>query len=134
LNDPQNSVIALSEKGWTNNELCLKWLQLCFEPQTRRILKGEYRLLIYDGHASHIAPQAAEFCLSHKIIPICLPPHTTHLLQPLDVDIFGPLSIYYKNGIQSRCRFGADYSIDKIDFLKVYQKARDSITSETIQM
>jgi DDE superfamily endonuclease len=27
--------IALSENGWTDNELCLEWLKKCFELETR---------------------------------------------------------------------------------------------------
>jgi DDE superfamily endonuclease len=26
-----------------------------------------------------------EYCEQHHIIPLCLPPHSTHVLQPLDV-------------------------------------------------
>lgn len=31
----QGGHTALSENGWTDNELGLKWLQECFEPETR---------------------------------------------------------------------------------------------------
>jgi hypothetical protein len=27
-----------------------------------------------------------------KILIVCLPPHTTHILQPCDVGVFGPLA------------------------------------------
>lgn len=36
-----------------------------------------------------------ELCLNHKILPLCLPAHTSHVLQPLDVSIFSPISTYY---------------------------------------
>ena len=36
-----------------------------------------------------------EFCLNHKILPLCLSAHTSHVLQPLDVSIFSPISTYY---------------------------------------
>lgn len=36
------------------------------------------------------------YCLNHRIIPFCLPPHTTHKLQPLDVCIFSPYRNYYR--------------------------------------
>lgn len=48
-------------------------------------------MLILDGHASHISTAAIEFCIRQKIILLCLPAHTTHILQPLDVGVFGPL-------------------------------------------
>ncbi len=50
--------IALSEKGWTENELGLIWFENCFENVTANTQKGEYRLLILDGHASYITTEA----------------------------------------------------------------------------
>ena len=48
-----------------------------------------------DGHTSHVTWQFFDYCLEHNIIPLCLPPHSTHLLQPLDVGLFGPLQKHY---------------------------------------
>ncbi|KJZ68687.1 hypothetical protein HIM_11922 [Hirsutella minnesotensis 3608] len=38
-----------------------------------------------------------EWCDQHRIIVAVFPPHSTHRLQPLDVSLFGPLSIAYTN-------------------------------------
>src|SRR6266480_1859128 len=115
--------IGLSDNGWTDNEIGLEWLKKCFEPETR--CGDEYRLLILDGHASHISTKAIKFCGASKIIPLCLPRHTTHLLQPLDVDIFAPLATAYKVGICEYSKFIISYSINKIDFLEIYGSARE---------
>ena len=85
-----HSEIATSENGWTDNELGVDWLKRCFEPATAKYLHGDYQLLMVDGHASHISTEFIKFCNEKKITPLCLPPHTTHLLQPLDVSVFGP--------------------------------------------
>ncbi len=55
-------------------------------------------------------------------------------LQPLDVGVFTPLSIGYKNRVHRVTRVGACYSIDKVDFLELYRLAKqDAITSLNIQ-
>ena len=72
--------ICTSVNGWTDNELGVEWLRNCFEPETIKTQKGEWRLLLWDGHSSHISTEAIRFCLEKKIIPLCLPPHTP---QPL---------------------------------------------------
>ena len=91
-------------------------------------------MLLLDDHASHVTSEAIRFCLSKKIILLCLPPHSTHILQALDVDVFAPLAIAYKNAVQKRCRFEASYNIDKSDFLELYQQAReDAMTAENIR-
>jgi hypothetical protein len=70
----------------------------------------------------------------NKVILLCLPPHTTHLLQPLDIGLFAPLSVYYKNNIRDNTKFGYNYSVDKLAFLESYCRARDSaFTTENIQ-
>lgn len=123
--------IALLDNGWTNNELGLEWMKQCFEPATST---NDFRLLLLDGHASHISTTTLQFCLEHKIVLLCLPSHSTHLLQPLDVGIFAPLATAYKKGIQERSRFSVIYSIDKVDFVEVYQAARKTaIIPENVQ-
>ena len=57
--------------------------------------EDEYRLLILDDHDSHVSWQFVLACHNYKILPLCLPPHATHLLQPLDIAIFGPLQKSY---------------------------------------
>ncbi len=91
-------------------------------------------MLIVDGHGSHITTDAIAYCIQRKIILLCLPPHTTHLLQPLDVDVFAPLATAYKARVQQATRLEGEYSIDKVDFIELYQEARKiAITSSNIQ-
>lgn len=120
--------ISTSDNGWTNNAIGLGWLEACFETSTGNdnvYLKDMYRLLCLDGHASHISTAAIQFALDWKIILLCLPAHTTHLLQPLDVGIFAPLAINYKNTMLRQSRLGGAYSIDKIKFIRYYLEARN---------
>ena len=64
---------------------------------------------------------------------LCLPAHSTHLLQPLDVGVFGPLKQNYKTLLAAKTRF-TTYNIDKADFISLIQKARQQgITSRNIQ-
>lgn len=79
---------SLSKRGWTDNEMCLDWLKLCFNPETAKIQKGEYRMLLFDGHESYINRGVVEYCTKNKIILFCLPSHSTHLLQPLDIGTY----------------------------------------------
>jgi DDE superfamily endonuclease len=76
-------------------------------------------MLVVDGHDSYITTQALQFCVQNKIILLCLPPHATHMLQPLDVSVFGPVALAYKGMITERYTFGSSYNIDKCAFLEV---------------
>jgi len=91
-------------------------------------------MLLIDGHASHITTQVIDYCVSQKIILLCLSTHITHLLQPLDVEVFASLATAYKSHVQRITRLETSYSIDKTDFLEIYQQARhEAITSLNIR-
>ncbi len=94
-----------------------------FEPYTALRTKGVYRLLILDGHRSHITPEFDLFCTEHKIITLCMPSHSSHLLQLLDVSCFATLKRAYGRQIEQLMRSGVNH-IDKADFLTAYNRAR----------
>ena len=121
----ENGAICMSDTGWTNNAIGMQWFEKIFDRLTPP--KGEFRLLFMDGHDSHIQTPVIRHCVSQKIIPLCLPPHTTHILQPLDVVFFQPLAQAYRRELEAHTNFGADYHIDKCDFIKLYQAAKQQI-------
>ena len=128
---PQDWVIGISPKGWTDETLSLEWLQRIFDIRTKPTKEDQYRLLLVDGHhSSHISWEYIEHCLDNKIIALCLSPHSTHWLQPLDVvGVFSPLQHYYcsevvRNGLVSNT---------KPLFITLYSKARtQAFQSRTI--
>ena len=70
----------MSDRGWTDDELCVEWLKHCFEPETAETQKGKYRMLLFDGHGSHITQEVRLFCEEKKIILLYLSNHLTHIL------------------------------------------------------
>ena len=63
-------------------------------------------MLILDGHVSHFNWEFFDYCLNAKIIPLCLPTHSTHLVPPLEVGLFSPLQRHYSNGLHEFIRKG----------------------------
>lgn len=127
----RETVIRVSDSGWTNSDIALDWLSH-FNSYTKPRLQGIYRILILDGHESHVSLPFIEYCEAHKIVPLCLPPHSTHILQPLDVSIFGPLAKAYKKRLHDTAIYGA-LAITKKEFLEIYQAARsEAISSSNI--
>lgn len=58
-----------------------------------------------------------------------MPPHTSHLLQPLDVGCFSPLKVAYGHQVSELARQRV-YHIDKQDFLQIYLSIRETVLSE----
>ena len=119
--------ICLSDKGWTNNSLGLQWFKDVFQPVTKQRQKGAWRLLILDGHSSHITTEVITFCKENSIVLACLPPHTTAVLQPLDVSFFLPLATEYRRSLVNIFTLTKASAVTKTDFIKIYQQARTKI-------
>lgn len=114
--------IHVSPAGWTDRAIALEWIKH-FDIYTKSQVQGTYRLLILDGHTSHVSLEFIQYCEDAKIVPLCLPPHSTHILQPLDVGIFSPLAKAYKKEVSDHSLFGAE-RITNHDFLLFLQTAR----------
>jgi hypothetical protein len=121
---PVDWVIALSENGWTNNQLGLDWLKHFNEHTTNRST-GPYRLLILDGHESHQSTEFTAYCKEKNIIPLYMPPHSSHLLQPLDISCFGPLKKAYSREIERLVRRRRAH-ITKTQFFPAFHAAHQA--------
>jgi hypothetical protein len=125
--DPDMAIIT-SASGYSDDEISLEWLQH-FDEHSRRGMVGKYRLLIFDGHDSHFTWEFVKYCEDHDIVPFGLPPHLTHLIQPLDVVVFQPLKHYHAKELDILIRDGL-VNITKIEFLVVIQQARKQAFKE----
>ncbi|XP_060602824.1 uncharacterized protein LOC132755901 [Ruditapes philippinarum] len=87
------SSATVTQSGWSNTEIfstnmkdhLLKYLP----PRSPEAPV----LVLYDGHKSHVALDLIQWAKAENIILFVLPPHCSHLLQPLDVSCFGPFEI-----------------------------------------
>ncbi|KAI9064706.1 DDE-domain-containing protein [Trametes sanguinea] len=124
--------VGTSENGWTNDKHCLKWFEESFVPQARARAGSpdEPILLIFDGHGSHVTKDMRDLADKYDIHLYCLPPHTTHKLQPLDVGVFGPLTTQWID----RCTEIAEErgDVHRGDFVIEYLKVRQQSITEAI--
>jgi hypothetical protein len=121
----------MSENGWTDDFLCKEWFKHSFIPQaTTQNASGKPILLIYDGHGSHEKLELIRLAREHNIILFCLPPHTTHKLQPLDVGVFGP----FQRAWSERCDEIVEDTGEEMpreDFVKEYMGVRNKTFKST---
>lgn len=58
-----------------------------------------------DGHSTHTKSiELINLARDNGVILLCFPPHCTHRLQPLDVGLMKPLSVYYDKEITNWLR------------------------------
>ena len=120
---PPDWHFGVSENGWTSNILGLQWLIKVFEPQTRAKAAGQPRLLIADGHGSHIRADFIAHCIENDIDLLIMPPHCSHLLQPLDVGVFSAFKRAHSNETDATSRLSTQ-RISRPEWLEMFIRAR----------
>jgi hypothetical protein len=118
---PRDWAIAVSDNGWTNNKLGVEWLKH-FNVHTRTRNVGVRQLLVLDSHESDHSLEFQELCEDNNIYKLCVPPHLSHLLQPLDIGCFSPLKRAYSREVKSLIRHYINY-ITKLEFLPAFKAA-----------
>ena len=116
----EGAYFGKSPNGWITQELFHGWLTKHF---TTNIPPGRPVCLLVDGHSSHIDLETSKFCRDNKILLYCLPPHSSHITQPLDVGFFSPLKQSWRSAVASfNCKH-AGSPIDKTTFSQVFRTA-----------
>jgi hypothetical protein len=124
--------IATTDNGWTTNAVGLDWIKH-FDYHTAPRTKGTYRLLILDGHESHHSTEFELYCKENNIVTLCMPPHSSYRLQPLDVGCFRPLKQAYGRQIEGLMRMHINH-ISKLEFLCAFREAFfASMTEKNVQ-
>nr|CAH7748300.1 unnamed protein product [Callosobruchus chinensis] len=91
-------------------------------------------LLVLDGHFSHTRNiELIDLAKENHVTIICLPPHSTNKMQPLDVAFMSPLKTFYAQEIENWLRENqlntvSQYGIASI-FCKAYNRAATMETS-----
>ena len=105
------TVFANSDTGWINANLFLEWFKFFIQqiPSARPIL------LIQDGHTSHTSIDLIELARENNIHLLCLLPHTTHVLQPLDVGVFKLFKANFSKACTKYSKYpGRVVTVDKL--------------------
>lgn len=125
--------VTSSPSGWTNNDIGLAWLEQVFDRYTKPKARLKYRLLIVDGHGSHLTQDFIEYCHQKRIILAVLPPHSTQTLQPLDVVCFKPLASNYSCELDNHLQASQGLSpLSKGDFFALFWPACVATFSEDL--
>jgi 4-hydroxybenzoate polyprenyltransferase len=130
LDDYKGWNFDATDNGWTSDATALEWLKKVFIPQTAPRDPKEARLLILDGHGSHETTEFMWECFKNNIHLLFLPPHTSHVLQPLDLSIFSPLKHAYRKRLGALALQNDSTPIGKQNFLNCYKQAREDALTE----
>jgi hypothetical protein len=102
----------------------LAWLSQVFDQYTKKKAGRCWRLLLLDGHESHITKPFLAFCDQNRLLLMIYLPHATHSLQALDVVIFKFLSSQYSKKLTNHTHKSLGILLlKKDDFIPLFWSA-----------
>ena len=125
---PAGTLFTAQKSGWIDKDLYLKWFTELFLkqiPQERPVL------LLVDGHKAHVTQEVIEAATRNRVSIFCLPAHSSHFLQPLDLSLFGPL----KRGWVKACAAFSHLTstvMNQRNFAKIFNVAWHSSTTPEV--
>lgn len=124
---------AATPNGYTTNDVGYEWLTRHFVPLTDPG-QNEWRLLVLDGHDSHVSDSFMMACAINRIYLCVLPPHSSHITQPLDRSVFASLKQEYRQQLESYGYDDVGAAQSKQIFLRSYAAARKkALTNRNIR-
>ena len=111
---------GFSVRGWMDRELFNLWfskLFLHYAPKARPLL------LLLDSYSSHYCPDTICLAAKEKVVIFTFPMNTTHLTQPLDKGVFGPLKLHWRKECHQFCSNNPHVSINRYNFCSIFSNA-----------
>ncbi|KAJ8927942.1 hypothetical protein NQ314_019574 [Rhamnusium bicolor] len=119
---PPGSKIEISDSGYINSELFVKWLRHFID--VVHPSKEKKVLLLLDGHTTHCKNlEALLLARESGVILMQLPGHTTHRLQPLDRSFFKPMEVYYTEAPEKWLRSNIERTVTQYQVAELLNEA-----------
>ncbi|KAJ4432731.1 hypothetical protein ANN_21369 [Periplaneta americana] len=123
---PPGTVFTCQPSGWINTTVFSEWFDHFISNVKPSV--NEPVLLILDGHHSHTRNIALiDKARAHHVTIVCIPPHSSHKIQPLDKTFMGALKHYYSEEVRTYLRNSGravtHYEVSEL-FGKAYLKAQ----------
>ncbi|XP_046560289.1 MFS-type transporter clz9-like [Haliotis rubra] len=110
---------TVSETGWSNTDIFNIYMKSHFVKYAATSSAESLLLVLYDGHKSHVSIGLIQWAKEHNIVLFVLPPHTSHLLQPLDIGCYGPVEAGWTSACHRHLRESGGKAITRYDVCKI---------------
>jgi len=128
----EEAALGRSETGWIDSEVFNQWLENVFIPGVGARNVKKPVLLLIDGHSSHVNLKSSDTCVQHGIELYCLLEHASHVIQPLDLRLFGSLKKHWRQAVRDWQAENIGEYVTKVTFARVFKKAWEASTTAEV--
>ena len=122
-NAPSSAMVRMSERGWVTTEIFMEWGRRFIS----QLPTGMPHLPLLDGHSSHLYNlEFLHMMRENRVGVWCLPPHSTHVLQPADVSLFRILKHNWNENGLARGRENGAKKLARAEFFTVFTPAYEA--------
>ncbi|XP_025195696.1 tigger transposable element-derived protein 6-like [Melanaphis sacchari] len=119
---PPGTIFHCHPSGWMQLDIFTEWFQH-FINHAKPTAEDPV-LLILDGHMTHTRNlKFIDLARKNHTTVVCLPPHCSHKLQPLDVSFMGPLNTFYVQAIEKFLRNNPGRVVSQFQVSKLFGEA-----------
>lgn len=111
---------AVSESGWINDQLFFSWFSDLFLPNAPSIRPI---ILFVDGHYSHLSADLLSLAVKERVEIMCLPSHSSHLVQSLDKCFLKVFNVSVDNEINKRLDKDPNFALNRKQFFDIFTPA-----------
>jgi len=119
---PGSWMIAVTESAWIDGPTFNRWLRAFVRHLTPA---DKPTLVVMDNHSTHVDPVTLKWAAEQDVDLLFLPAHTSHVLQPLDVGVFGPFKRAYGEAICEITRTEAVSTLTRAQLMRALKTAHD---------
>ena len=80
-------------------------------------------LVLLDNHESHLSLEVLDYAKEHGIIRLSFPRHCSHMMQPLDKNVYGPFKKFYVAAMKGSTADNKGRTLSIYDILSLVAKA-----------
>ena len=135
LDAPVGVMVFASQKGWINRKIFLEYVTRWVHWMKSHKYLDRPHILLLDSHKLHVYNiQFIKLMLEFNIHVLAIPPHTSHLTQPLDDAPFANLKAEWNANLIEYMFHNVSCGMPKSDFFYVFWPAwRKAMTVSNVQ-
>lgn len=116
------TIVECSDRGYVNKEIFLRFgARFINKLEKLGLLEDQKNLLLMDSHLSHMLNYPfMSLMKEYNVTVLAFPPHTTHLLQPLDKVPFKEMEQHWNRALRKHNRETGGKKLTKGEFFSTF--------------
>ena len=116
IGGPAGAMFSVSDSEWMEGANFIQWFKQMFLLAVRGATVEKPVILFFNGHHLHLTIELIKTARDNNVYMICLPPYCTHVMEPLDVSVYGAVKTAWRKVLKEHQLATCAAVVTKEDF------------------